>query len=369
MDPNDLKHRQMEEEMKRFETEISSQPSTTSYPTATYQYSQPGTYPNPYVPGSQFASPSLMGTNPYFTNANGIYMSPSYAMPPNYMVPPQVATTISAAPIIQAQPSVISAPPQVAAPSQLAAAVKANKEAEAAAKLATADDNIEVDDDVTRALLAAAAGVTYNHSTTMATSASSITTITDTNSTSTATTSTAAPKVVPSVPAKTVIVPQSLLPTQLASSSRLSSIDQAKCRSKSSYTEELYPFQKKVYKRIAAGMVWEDPTLADWDPNDFRIFCGDLGNEVNDDTLIRAFSRYPSFRKAKVIIDKRTGKSRGYGFVSFSDPNDFTRAMREMNGKYVGNRPIKLKKSDWKSRQLETFKKKEKEKRKLGLRI
>lgn len=67
--------------------------------------------------------------------------------------------------------------------------------------------------------------------------------------------------------------------------------------------------------------------------DDFRIFCGDLGNEVSDDTLIRAFSRYPSFRKAKVIVDKRTGKSRGYGFVSFSDPNDFTRAMREMNGR------------------------------------
>ena len=69
--------------------------------------------------------------------------------------------------------------------------------------------------------------------------------------------------------------------------------------------------------------------------DDFRIFCGDLGNEVSDDTLIRAFSRYSSFRKAKVIVDKRTGKSRGYGFVSFSDPNDFTRAMREMNGKFM----------------------------------
>lgn len=34
--------------------------------------------------------------------------------------------------------------------------------------------------------------------------------------------------------------------------------------------------------------------------DDFRIFCGDLGNEVNDDILARAFSRYPSFLKAKV---------------------------------------------------------------------
>uniref|UniRef100_A0A8C2SPS1 RRM domain-containing protein n=1 Tax=Coturnix japonica TaxID=93934 RepID=A0A8C2SPS1_COTJA len=73
------------------------------------------------------------------------------------------------------------------------------------------------------------------------------------------------------------------------------------------------------------------------DPNrdsmdDFRIFCGDLGNEVNDDILARAFGRYPSFLKAKVIRDKRTGKTKGYGFVSFKDPNDYVRAMREMNG-------------------------------------
>lgn len=38
-------------------------------------------------------------------------------------------------------------------------------------------------------------------------------------------------------------------------------------------------------------------------------------------------------------------------------------------GKYVGNRPIKLKKSDWRNRQLETYRKKEKEKKRLGLRL
>uniref|UniRef100_A0A8C9FVS4 RRM domain-containing protein n=1 Tax=Pavo cristatus TaxID=9049 RepID=A0A8C9FVS4_PAVCR len=70
--------------------------------------------------------------------------------------------------------------------------------------------------------------------------------------------------------------------------------------------------------------------------DDFRIFCGDLGNEVNDDILARAFGRYPSFLKAKVIRDKRSGKTKGYGFVSFKDPNDYVRAMREMNGELAG---------------------------------
>ncbi|KAF3840207.1 hypothetical protein F7725_018924 [Dissostichus mawsoni] len=120
---------------------------------------------------------------------------------------------------------------------------------------------------------------------------------------------------------------------------------------------------EKVKKciRTAAGTSWEDA-------NDFRIFCGDLGNEVNDDILARAFSRYPSFLKAKVVRDKRTGKTKGYGFVSFKDPNDYVRAMREMNGKYVGSRPIKLRKSMWRDRNMETVRKKQKEKKKLGLR-
>jgi len=46
---------------------------------------------------------------------------------------------------------------------------------------------------------------------------------------------------------------------------------------------------------------------------------------------------------------------------------DFVRACREMDGKYVGNRPIKLRKSVWKDRNHEVVKKKKKEKQKLGL--
>jgi len=91
---------------------------------------------------------------------------------------------------------------------------------------------------------------------------------------------------------------------------------------------------KKVKKmlRMAGGTIWEDQSLMEWENDDFRIFCGDLGNDVTDDVLARAFNRFSSFTKAKVIRDKRTNKSRGYGFVSFKDPQDFARAIKEMNG-------------------------------------
>ncbi|KAG2186056.1 hypothetical protein INT43_002494 [Umbelopsis isabellina] len=111
--------------------------------------------------------------------------------------------------------------------------------------------------------------------------------------------------------------------------------------------------------RSAGGETWEDATLADWDSNDYRLFAGDLGPEVDDDMLTRAFSKYPSFQKAKVVMDKRAVKSKGYGFVSFKDADDFVKAWREMNGKYVGNRPIKLRKSTWKDRNMDVRAKKQ----------
>jgi hypothetical protein len=101
-------------------------------------------------------------------------------------------------------------------------------------------------------------------------------------------------------------------------------------KSKNNSTEK----GKKVKKmlRMAGGTIWEDSSLLEWGNDDFRIFCGDLGNDVTDDVLARAFNRFSSFTKAKVIRDKRNNKSKGYGFVSFKDPQDFARAIKEMNG-------------------------------------
>ena len=77
---------------------------------------------------------------------------------------------------------------------------------------------------------------------------------------------------------------------------------------------------------------------------------GDLGKEVTDDMLSRAFAHYPSLQRTQIVRDKRSGKTKGYGFISFSDPDDFVNALRDMQGKYVGNRPLTLKRSSWKDR-------------------
>jgi len=97
--------------------------------------------------------------------------------------------------------------------------------------------------------------------------------------------------------------------------------------------------------REAGGQVWDDPSLLEWDPSHFRLFVGDLAGEVTDDMLFRAFSRYPTLVKARVVRDKKTDRSKGYGFVSFTDPDDFLKSWKEMNGKYIGSHPIKLRKA------------------------
>lgn len=106
--------------------------------------------------------------------------------------------------------------------------------------------------------------------------------------------------------------------------------------------------------RAAGGVIWEDPSLADWNPKDFRIFVGDLGREVTDELLYSTFvENFPSTTKAKVVKDKHTGRSKGFGFVSISDESEFKMAMKSMHGKYIGSRPVKLKKSNWSDRNLD----------------
>ncbi|GAD93678.1 RNP domain protein [Paecilomyces variotii No. 5] len=101
----------------------------------------------------------------------------------------------------------------------------------------------------------------------------------------------------------------------------------------------------KTVVRSGGGQSWTDPTLLEWDPAHFRLFVGNLAGEVTDDSLLKAFSRYPSVQKARVIRDKRTEKSKGYGFVSFSDGDDYLHAAREMQGKYIGSHPVLLRRA------------------------
>ena len=54
--------------------------------------------------------------------------------------------------------------------------------------------------------------------------------------------------------------------------------------------------------RVAGGQVWEDTSLLNWDHNDFRLFCGDLGNDVTDEVIFfNHFSIWGKFGESLTI--------------------------------------------------------------------
>ena len=127
--------------------------------------------------------------------------------------------------------------------------------------------------------------------------------------------------------------------------------------------ENLHGKEAKPTALKAGGKVWVDPSLNEWNPNDFRLFVGNLGPDCNDEVLNNAFSHYASLTKTK-LVRAQGGKKSGYGFASFSDGKDYLHALDKMNGKFVGNRPITVTKSKWKDR-LATGKDKRKAYQKL----
>ncbi|EHY57958.1 hypothetical protein HRR83_009447 [Exophiala dermatitidis] len=147
-------------------------------------------------------------------------------------------------------------------------------------------------------------------------------------------------------PTSTSTTSSALKPTTNAASSTAASTTQAgTATSTTTNTTTSSDGVVKTVHRSGGGTQWTDPTLLEWDPAHFRIFVGNLAGEVTDESLLKAFSQYPSVQKARVIRDKRTNKSKGYGFVSFANGDDYFRAAREQNGKYVGSHPIIIKKA------------------------
>ncbi|GAB2268968.1 Oligouridylate-binding protein 1B [Dionaea muscipula] len=73
----------------------------------------------------------------------------------------------------------------------------------------------------------------------------------------------------------------------------------------------------------------------------FNIFVGDLSPEVTDAMLFACFSVYPSCSDARVMWDQKTGRSRGFGFVSFRSQQEAQSAINDLTGKWLGSRQIR----------------------------
>jgi RNA recognition motif-containing protein len=63
-----------------------------------------------------------------------------------------------------------------------------------------------------------------------------------------------------------------------------------------------------------------------------NIYVSGLSFKINDDDLKQLFEEYGEITSAKVITDKMTGRSRGFGFVEMSNDEEAAHAMEELNG-------------------------------------
>mmetsp|Transcript_33777 Transcript_33777/g.60985 ORF Transcript_33777/g.60985 Transcript_33777/m.60985 type:complete len:351 (-) Transcript_33777:69-1121(-) len=76
---------------------------------------------------------------------------------------------------------------------------------------------------------------------------------------------------------------------------------------------------------------------------EFSLFVGDLAPDVTDQYLETFFRQYfSSVRSGKVIMDRVTGKSKGYGFMRFSLESERDKALEDMNGALLSTRPIRV---------------------------
>ena len=73
-----------------------------------------------------------------------------------------------------------------------------------------------------------------------------------------------------------------------------------------------------------------------------KLFVGGLSWNTTDDGLRDVFSRFGTVAEAKVIKDRETGRSRGFGFVTFDNSEEADKAMADMDGKDLDGRTIRV---------------------------
>ena len=73
-----------------------------------------------------------------------------------------------------------------------------------------------------------------------------------------------------------------------------------------------------------------------------NIYVSNLGVNFGDADLNGLFAGYGAVSSAKVIMDKFTNQSRGFGFVEMTDNDAAEKAIKELNGTMADGRPIKV---------------------------
>jgi len=73
-----------------------------------------------------------------------------------------------------------------------------------------------------------------------------------------------------------------------------------------------------------------------------KLYVGNISWDANEDSLTELFSKVGEVVSAKLILDKFTGKSKGFGFVEMSSSEEAEKAIAEFDGTEFLGRPLKV---------------------------
>ena len=73
-----------------------------------------------------------------------------------------------------------------------------------------------------------------------------------------------------------------------------------------------------------------------------NLYIGNLNYTVDEDKLREIFERYGAVTSAKIIKDKETGESKGYGFVEMKNEEEGKKAIQAMNTQEIDGKHIKV---------------------------
>lgn len=73
-----------------------------------------------------------------------------------------------------------------------------------------------------------------------------------------------------------------------------------------------------------------------------KLYVGNLAFSVTDEELMQAFTSFGNVVSARVVMDRMTGRSKGFGFVEIEDDGQADEAVNKMNGQTIAGRPVRV---------------------------
>jgi RNA recognition motif-containing protein len=73
-----------------------------------------------------------------------------------------------------------------------------------------------------------------------------------------------------------------------------------------------------------------------------QIYVGNISYNTSEDALSKVFSEYGEVASVKIITDRETGRSKGFGFITMEDDSSAQNAIENLNGQNIDGRALRV---------------------------